>query len=106
MKPITPPLRLFLVSLAAGVLIVSTGLIEAQQPSPRSQFRLNRERLQARLHAIERGLDYIPGEVIVKFRPGTGPDLQARALSVARGAIAASDQQWVGDALLVRAAGE
>lgn len=93
-------------ALAAAVITSGAGFVIAQQPTAEPQFRLTPERLQARLQAIEQDLDYIPGEVIVKFEPGAGPAQQARALSVARGPIATSDQQWIGDALLVHAAGE
>ncbi len=45
---------------------------------------------------------YVPGEVLVKFRDGSGPIAQNRALSVIRGGIDGNQSAWVGDVLRVR----
>lgn len=100
-----PPL---LTALALGS-VISAGLndrLVAQVGQEPPQFRLTPDRLQARIQAIDQDLDHIPGEVLVKFQPGLAPTQQARALSVARGPIRQTDQEWVGDALLVHAPGE
>jgi len=51
-------------------------------------------------------LPFIPGEVLVKFRSGTGGADRARALSVMRGPLDPSGEKWVGDVLLARTPGE
>ncbi len=101
---------LLVVGLLALALVLGTGadrtLLARVQQDAAPPFRLSPERLRARLQAVQQGLDHIPGEVLVKFHPGAGPVEQARALSVARGPVPQSNQQWVGDALLVHAADE
>lgn len=99
-----------LLSLLALATVLGTGadrtlLAQAQQDAA-PPFHLSPERLRARLQAVQQGLDHVPGEVLVKFRPGASPVEQSRALSVARGPVPQSNQQWVGDALLVHAADE
>lgn len=73
------------------------------EPPP---LRWSAERLAAMAEAFRDDLDYIPGEVLVKFRPGMGPVAQASVLSVLRGDVPAGDQHWIGDLLLVRAPDE
>jgi subtilisin family serine protease len=67
-------------------------------------FVLSNEQLIARVQAIERHLPAVPGEVLVKFRPGTELPAQVRALSVVRGG--AQQARWVGDFLVVRSENE
>lgn len=92
--------------LALAVLTTAGPRLLAQAADGTPRFHLTAERLRARLQAIQQGLDHMPGEVLVKFQPGSGPQAQARALSVARGPIPQANQQWIGDALLVRATEE
>jgi hypothetical protein len=106
MRRFQPPPIVSALAFLTILITSAAGLLRAQAPDAPAQFQLSPERLRARLHAIEQGLDYIPGEAIVKFRAGTEPAQQMRALSVARGPIEQSNQQWVGDALLVHASGE
>jgi serine protease len=59
------------------------------------------ERALALVHAAERRVRYVPGELIVKFRAGATASQQRAALSVLRGRPSASEIQWIGDAALV-----
>jgi serine protease len=72
----------------------------AQQASTAIGVTATREAISALITALREGRPFIPGEVIVKFKPGMNPSDQTRALSVLRG----RERQgtWVGDALLVR----
>jgi serine protease len=51
--------------------------------------------------ASDRQLDYVPGEVLVKFRGGVGVAGQQRALSALRSRPLSSDLRWVGDTAVV-----
>ncbi len=53
-------------------------------------------------HAIARGLPYVPGEALVRFRPTASRWGQQRALSALPGQPSVDDLRWVGDAALVR----
>ena len=54
------------------------------------------DRLLQFREALDRRLDHVPGEVIVKFRDGVGPGEQIRALETVAGTRAASEVRWVG----------
>jgi serine protease len=60
------------------------------------RLRLTGERVEAILDAQARGLDYIPGEVLVKFKAGTPPAGEARALTALRSRPPLSALQWIG----------
>jgi serine protease len=104
--------RRFLNSLAltvAALVVALTGgqrAIAQQAALEPPDFRWSAERMAAVAEAFRDDLDHIPGEVLVKFRPGMGPGSQAGALSVLRGDVPARDQHWMGDLLLVRAPDE
>jgi serine protease len=59
------------------------------------------ERLAAYLDAKARHLNYMPGEVLVKFKDGRSLASARRALSVLRSQPAAEDLQWRGDVALL-----
>jgi len=92
-------------ALVAG-LVLATHATIAQDPASSDSPALNREHLAAIIEAWQQGLDYVPGEVLVKFQPGLQPSQHARALSVLRGDISGPRQRWIGDLLLVHATGE
>jgi serine protease len=100
--------RMVALAAVAAVAALSAGLpVSAQQGgSDPPLFRWSAERMAALAEAFRDGLDHVPGEVLVKFRPGQGPAGQASALSVLRGDVPVNDQHWMGDLLLVRAPGE
>ena len=56
---------------------------------------------RALLDARQRGLDYVPGEVIVKFRDGIASVTRQRALSALRSRPSVNDLEWHGDVALL-----
>jgi serine protease len=59
-------------------------------------------RLQALLTALEQGLPYVPGEVLVRFKPGTETWQQASVLRVLRTGVDNENSRWIGDVLHIR----
>jgi serine protease len=55
------------------------------------------ERALSFVLATDRKLNYMPGEVLVKFRPGVSVAGQQRALSALRSRPAPSALRWLGD---------
>ena len=73
------------------------------QPKPLpAAYRMSRERLAAVRDAVFRQLDYVPGEVIVKFRDGVSTEGQARALGVLRSRPSVGSLRWIGDAAVLQ----
>jgi serine protease len=64
-------------------------------------LQLTSARTEAILDAYARRLDYIPGEVIVKFKPGMAPDQEERALSAVRSRPTLDRLRWIGDAAVL-----
>jgi serine protease len=60
-------------------------------------FRITRERMAALREALALGLDYLPGEVIVKFRDGVTGGGQQRALASLRSRPGVESLRWIGD---------
>jgi hypothetical protein len=88
--------------VATGILAFGISLlVSAQDAAP--EFLLNREQVAGLVRAFNEGLAYVPGEVLVKFRPGFEPAQQARALSVVRGGLQSTETRWIGNILHVRA---
>ena len=87
-------------SLLLPGLVLTAGLsipmVSAQQPL-RPEFLTTPEQREALELAAVRGLDYIPGEVIVKFRLGTTGAGQTRALDALRSRPLPDRLQWIGD---------
>ena len=89
---------LSLLALAVGILTVfwSSGSIRAQtQPGTSEYPVISAERAWRFVQAADRNLDYLPGEVLVKFRPGVTPTGQQRALMALRSRPPVSDLQWI-----------
>src|SRR2546430_3871637 len=63
---------------------------------------LTPERALGLVRATDQRLDYVPGEVLVKFREGVGDDGRQRAMTSLRSRPAASDLRWVGDVAVLR----
>jgi len=61
-------------------------------------------RLQSLLTAIEQGLPYVPGEVLVRFKPQALPSQQASVLRVLRAEVKAENSRWIGEVLHIRSA--
>lgn len=91
----TPRLSLLLPGLVlmAGL---SLPIVSAQQ-APRPEFLTTPAQREALELAAVRGLDYVPGEVIVKFRQGTAVAGQTRALDALRSRPLPDRLQWISD---------
>src|SRR6185295_3518219 len=67
---------------------------------------LRPQRALAFLEAAERALDYVPGEVLIKFKPGVGATGQQQALSALRSRPMLSDLRWIADVALLASTDE
>jgi len=106
-----------LVTLTAAILLLAAGTQEAEQsagPQTRAdlgqvprlqsasagQLRLTADRAARLARASAEGLDYVPGEALVKFRAGASVAVQAQAVDgLAR--RDATGMRWIGDVALV-----
>ena len=88
--------------MAATALVMgvsSTRSVHAQTDewiAPHHMF-LTPERAFAMVLAADRHLDYVPGEVLIRFREGVGTIGQQRALMALRSRPSPDDLRWVGD---------
>src|SRR5688500_11948410 len=82
----------------AGFLSLQGARVSAQQEPP-PQFLVSPAQLAAYQMAAARKLNYLPGEVLVKFRPGVTVSQQARALSSLRSRPLPDRMQWIADRL-------
>lgn len=87
------PLRSSLLAQRAAGLPIGIAVPRAAVPTA----TLTPERAQAFVTAAEQHLDYLPGDVLVKFKAGMAPARQQRALSTLRSHPAVGDLQWMGD---------
>jgi serine protease len=69
-------------------------------------FEISAERALAFERAQQDGLNWVPGEVLVKFKPGVSLAQGTRALSALRGPVNPRDGRWIGDVLLLPTPGE
>lgn len=94
------------VAVLAVVALTLRNPISAQNSDPpllAYPLLLNREQVIARVAAFNDRLPYIPGEFLVKFRSGSTPSEQARALTVLRGGVPVGQSRWIGEILHLRA---
>ena len=86
---------------AASIVFVvsSSRSISAQTDdwTPPYPMLLSADRALAFVRASDRDLPYVPGEVLVRFRDGLGPEAQQRALMAVRSRPAPGDLRWIGD---------
>jgi len=68
----------------------------------RPTVRLTAERAERFVDAAVRQLDYVPGEVVVRFRSLTTPAARQRALTALRGQPDLGDLEWHGPVAVVR----
>src|SRR5262245_35283789 len=80
--------------VASWMLTARAQLGPPPDPFP---LQLTTERAQAFIDAADRGLHYVPGEVLVKFKAGVGPAQQQRALMAVRSRPSVDTLRWVGD---------
>src|SRR6185436_987372 len=80
----------------AGFLSLQGARVSAQQ-APAPQFLVTPPQMAAYEQAAVRDLNYLPGEVIVKFREGVSVSQQTRALSSLRSRPLPDRMEWIGD---------
>ena len=95
---------LTVVGIVAVIALSSSDAIKAQTApwTPPYSMLLTPERALAFVQAADRRLDYVPGEVLVKFREGVTTAAEERALTALRSRPAVSDLRWIGDVALLR----
>jgi serine protease len=93
---------------AACVLVALTSGPAAQQPTTTLPYSLVLDAEAARdlIAAIQSGAAYVPGELLVKFRDGSGDTARTRALSAIRGGVSGARTRWIGDVILLGTPGE
>jgi serine protease len=94
---------------AAWLVVTRDEPVQAQEPQqqPRSyRLRLSPDRVSAFVAAAVQRLNYVPGEVIVRFRDGVTADGQQRALLGLRSRSAASTLRWAGNVAVLQDLGE
>jgi len=92
------------VAAGAFALVLSSRVsISAQAESwtPPHRMLLTPERAWAMVLAKDRRLDYVPGEVLVRFREGVSAAGQQRAMMSLRSKPAPSSLRWVGDVAIL-----
>jgi serine protease len=92
-KRVTPRLAAL---AAAALLLAPLGAQEVPMAVAEGQ---DPARAAALLAALENNLPYVPGEMLVRFKPGSAPRGQAAALQTLRADIGPDDAGWIGDVL-------
>jgi serine protease len=85
-----------------GTLLIARPTAQSADPLP----VMSKERALAFVRAAEARLDYLPGEVLIKFRAGVSQSQQQAALSSLRSRPSAGDLQWIGEIALLRDAAD
>src|SRR5262245_2317307 len=101
------PLQVVALGILLAVIVVSNviarlGTVEAQSDAVTLPMILTLERAQAFVEAARRNLDYLPGEVLVRFKTGVGPAGQQRALAAVRSRPSVAALRWVGEVAILR----
>jgi serine protease len=86
---------------AAGLLGAISLVAQAPAASPYSMILTSQRALEFVQAAADR-LDYLPGEVLVKFKAGVGTAGEQSALLALRSQPSASSLRWIGDVAVVR----
>jgi serine protease len=101
------------VRLRVGLAVLALGAAAALRPpgvagqlSPAPMDVMPAARAAAFVDAASRGLDYLPGEVVIKFKEGVGPERQQRALDAVRSRPSADALEWVGDVAILHDASQ
>jgi serine protease len=88
--------------LVLGAVLVSRPPGLTGQAAPTPMDVMPAARAEAFVDAAARGLDYLPGEVVVKFRDGVTPDRQQRALDAVRSRPSIDALEWAGEVAILR----
>jgi len=99
-----PSASTLVAALAVAVLLPRHSAVAARQLP--ADLRLTADRAEAFIEARERHLNYLPGEVIVKFKPGVSLEGEQHALMALRSRPDANDLQWNGDFAVLRDASQ
>src|SRR5262245_25454815 len=59
------------------------------------------ERAATILRAMRDGLDHIPGELLIKFRPGTAPSAMQSVMAIAPASLRGASVRWIGDTVVL-----
>jgi serine protease len=92
--------RLGIATLIAGAVVVLRPPL-AGQPAPQPMEVMSADRAAAFIDAAAQDLDYLPGEVVVKFKPGVTPDRQQRALDAVRSRPSVDTLEWAGEVAIL-----
>jgi serine protease len=98
--------RVMAIVMAVVALVVSFDVGSAQQPGAPYPLLLTAESAQLLINAWNNRLPYIPGDVLVKFKPGVASRDQQSVLSLMRARPNERQETWIGDVLLVRSAAD
>ena len=77
--------------------------IAAQEAEPIRFDVRNPDRVNRLMEALANDLPYVPGELLVRFKPGAEPRAQASALTVLRAEVRRESGEWIGDLLHLKA---
>jgi serine protease len=95
------------VCAALGALAALSSLRTTVAQSDATPFPvMSAERVAALIEAADRKLDYLPGEVLIKFRDGVSRSGQQRALMALRSRPDADQMTWIGSVALLRDASQ
>src|SRR5438046_1813522 len=100
-----------LVACAAAVVSAEPRLGgQRRQPVPTPRVgslpTMSAQRAAGFVDAATRQLDYLPGEVLVKFKDGVSVAQEQRVLDVSRGRPSVDSVEWAGPVAIVRDATE
>lgn len=107
-RSVTLPLA---VGLLAGGLIVVRPAVPRGAPQGPGELKpigaspgamMTAARADALVEALDRGLDYVPGEVLIRFKPGVSAAGQTLALRGVRSRPTRADLEWIGSTALLR----
>jgi serine protease len=95
----------FRVPMACAAIIAALAATRAPraigQDVPAPQPMMSAATTEAFIDAATRSLDYLPGQVIVKFKPGASRDGQQRALDAVRSRPSVDSLEWAGEVAIL-----
>lgn len=98
--------RLALVMVVVGAAVVAGPPRLTGQMGPLPMDVMAAVRAAAFVDAASRGLDYLPGEVVVRFKEGMTPARQQRALDALRSRPSLDTLEWAGEVAILRDASQ
>jgi serine protease len=88
--------------LAVGAVIAARPHRLAGQLAPPPMDVMPAARATEFVDAAAQDLDYLPGEVVVKFKEGVTPERQQRALDAVRSRPSVDELEWAGEVAILR----